>query len=315
MAHFDHRTLVKLLRVCRGWLRLIDPCETVWRPSCEYLWADKTYVPRAIRALAEVGNDYSTRLDLQALSLSELQTRAKAGVFTRTRVTEIMSMSKEDLITSIKALEKEQPLYPGEPLSKRALRQSVEDSSRRLMDEEEIMSFEWYVRIRRNGPLGQLAVLDPWWSNAGFGGRASFTKDPSAVVPRSVQFMWPPGRDPFEIFNMNRDRQLAWMIAGNLVKIYVGGEWGHFQNVARHPVNWGWLLVNSGTVWTSWPMPAMGEDVLIEDEYVNDLVPEGADSHYSSDDDEPDEDLHDDDDDDDDDNGRESEEEVIEEAD
>jgi len=268
LTHFDHRTLVRLLRVCRGWLMLIDPCETVWRCACQYLWADKAYVPSHIRALVSEGNDPNTRSDLKALSSADLKKRLRAGGLTPYQLAPFLSASKPELVSLL--MSREAPRYPGEPLAKRALRLSLEDANRQSLMPDELISFEWHVRVRGSGAFRQLAPLDPWWNNAGVGGRARFSQEQRE---QHVDFIWPPGRDPFELFNLRRDARCVWDLefGGKIVQLSLG-QWGPRQTVARHPVTWGFVLVDSATVWTSWPMPARGDDILLEDDCVNQLV-------------------------------------------
>jgi len=269
LAHFDHRTIVTLLRVCRGWLLLIDPCETLWRSACRFLWATKVYVAQHIRALILDGNDPLTRLDLQPLSSADLKKRLRASGVSTYQLAPFLTAPRAHLLELV--MQKEAPRYPGEPLAKRALRLSLEDSTRGSLTDEEIVSFEWHVRVREAGPFRQLVPLDPWWYNAGVGGRANFSVEQHTT--REVKFIWPPGRDPFEIFNVRREARCLWDLdyGGRIVQLSLG-QWGPRQSVARHPVTWGFVLVDSATVWTSWPMPPRGEDFLLEDDCVNQLV-------------------------------------------
>jgi len=269
LAHFDHRTLIKLLIVCRGWLLLIDPCESVWRSACQYLWADKVYVPKSIRALIQDGNDPVSRTDLQSLSAADLKKRLRHSGLTLYQLAPFQNATKKTLLELV--MSREAPRYPGEPLAERALRLSLEDANRHFLTEDELTSFEWHVRVRSSGPFNQLTPLDPWWAGGGQGGRATFTVEQHTT--KEIKFVWPPGRDPFDLFNMRRDLKFLWDLdfGGKIVQLSLG-QWGPRQTVARHPVTWGFVLVDPATLWTSWPMPPRGEDVLLEDEFVNQLV-------------------------------------------
>ena len=53
--------------------------------------------------------------------------------------------------------------YNNECLAKFAYRIALRDASRNCMSTDELCSFDWNIRIKGSGPLGSLAVQDPWW--------------------------------------------------------------------------------------------------------------------------------------------------------
>ena len=94
-----------------------------------------------------------------------------------------------------------------------------------------------------------------------------------------VEFTFPPDWDPFQgIFDL---KQVQWRLPSNdppTIQFIFQGQPGPLGIVVRHPIHWGFITISAATVYTSWPIPDMGEDELSEDvaidNYVADVVNE-----------------------------------------
>lgn len=156
-------------------------------------------------------------------------------------------------------------------------------------------------------------MLDPWWHGEGCG---------KAIFDRAgeVTFDFPPHCNPFQHIRFrnqeDHDDNPAPKLAYELA--FLGTFRGFFcllflietgtivhlthihvhERVARHPDNWGWILVSLGTVWTGWEMPRLGTDDFLDDTVVEKLVRPAHDGGFSlspinpGDDDDSDDDYH-----------------------
>jgi len=47
---------------------------------------------------------------------------------------------------------------------------------------------------------------------------------------------------------------------------FVRLAFGVCEYAARHPENWGWILISTGSFWTGFPMPLLGTDPHVNDD-------------------------------------------------
>jgi hypothetical protein len=161
-------------------------------------------------------------------------------------------------------------LYP-----KAALRFAKQDETRTRIAASELTSFTFHIRVRGDGPMGEVTHMDPWYSNRGHG-VARFADD------FTVTFTWPTvdgvEMNPFAQMGMSNPLTLRWAMenGGAVIRILFGAQRGPQEMVCRHPVHGGWVLYSMGSVWTSWEMPRCGPDgrcidALLWDEELHNL--------------------------------------------
>lgn len=262
LAFFNGRDLGRLCTVSKRWNSVINQ-ESVWRLPCKFTWQDKVYLPLKFRAMAEFGNSREARTDLKRLGVKQLK-RAIQELSVKVAPG---CLEKSELFNFLREQES-LSLLPNEPMSKRALRLSLIDSRRVEITEDELIDQQWSFRIRGDGPLQQLAHLDPWWNNRGFG-TVSFLAGP----PHRLKWTWPNNEDPFEAVGWNL-QQHGWdtIEDGEIVRILIqGGHSGPAEYVCRHPANWGLVLLSAASVWANFPFSPKGLDALMEDDNVNAL--------------------------------------------
>ena len=167
---------------------------------------------------------------------------------------------------------------PKEVYPKAALRLAKEDETRYRISESELCSFKFHIRIRADGPIGEVKHLDPWYSNVGHG-TAKFS-----LSDHSVTFRWPfvngVEMNPFQVMGMSNPLTLKWELAkgGAIIQLLeLHGDFrGPQEIVCRHPVHGGFVLFSMGSVWTSFPMPPCGSDgkcvdAMLRDENLTNL--------------------------------------------
>jgi len=251
LEYFSWRELLHLELVSHVFLNSINQ-EIVWRRASNVCFQDKKFIPGIVTGLLEPGNNRETRRDLEKLSVRELKKRCLA-----LRIDLSHCVEKSDLISALNNFEL-RTSNPNEPLAKFALRIAWADRKRTTITKGELCSLNWCIRVRRDGPLNRMSLIDPWWQGLS-AGRVIF------YANGDLEFRFPEGKNPFPQMG-----SLTYVLedAGSIVKISVGVA----EHVLRHPKNWGWMLTSGGTVWTGFEMPKLGEDALIMDDNVNSLV-------------------------------------------
>jgi len=84
-----------------------------------------------------------------------------------------------------------------------------------------------------------------------------------------LRFEYPEDMNPFMAFQMVQHGMGFQLVEnGSVVMLSVGVKELFF----RHPENWGWGLFSGGTLWTGFEMPKVGEDPLLAEENVENLV-------------------------------------------
>jgi len=260
--------LAVVASVSRFWKFSTDS-EAVWRGVCRALWADKVFVPESLKRLVIEGNTAQKRLDLQKMSAEALY-----GLAREHELVVEGCCGKAQLIGLIRDKEAE-TRFAGQPLAKYACQQSIIDSRRKSITAEELCAPTWNVRLRKDGPLAPLAARDPWWFGKGTG---TFIFHPDGLLTYS----WPENWDPFA--NLNLDDDTGWVLdsKGCWITLLLGGRQGPMEHIARHPVNWGWVLVSAGTCWSSWPMPTLAElDPYMQDAKLIELCPAASFSPFA----------------------------------
>eukprot|EP00808_Paulinella_micropora_P015991 g71464.t1 len=126
-----------------------------------------------------------------------------------------------------------------ESLAKSALRSSLADARRTRITEQDLVDFDWNIRVRGDGPLSQFISMDPWWRGKGVG-RVKFLKDETSGETK-VRMSWPEGYNPFVYFDDGEGNQLSWELleGGRVVGLRMFGQRGPREMVVRHPENWG----------------------------------------------------------------------------
>ena len=107
-------------------------------------------------------------------------------------------------------------LYP-----KAALRFAKQDETRTRIAASELTSFTFHIRVRGDGPMGEVTHMDPWYSNRGHG-VARFADD------FTVTFTWPTvdgvEMNPFAQMGMSNPLTLRWAMenGGAVIRILFG---------------------------------------------------------------------------------------------
>ena len=272
------RDTATALRVCKAWREVLDGNELVWRLQCMKAWKGKAYVPHALRVMAKgaaavTQSELDAHKELMSQAVRELKRMAlkvntpmghliEKADFAESILSARRQQAEEGSET-LKILERPMLLVrQGETLPKAALRLSLHDATRTTITQDELCSFTFNVRLRKDGPLAQAVHLDPWWMGVGCG-EAKYHTDGRLTLS------WPPDpdsedgkpMDPFAAMGMTPSNvSLGWELRplptnGCIVQIFFNGRPGPQEVVCRHPHTWGWVLHSQGTCWTSWTMP------------------------------------------------------------
>lgn len=241
----------------------IRESEHFWRETAGQILQGKVFVPALVTRLLMPKNKLTHRIDLFSCSVRELRQLAAVYGLNLTKCFE-----KGDIVDVIHRREIKNKL-PVESLAHFALRIAVIDRTRNCLQESELCAMVWDIRLKKDGPIGHMVASDPWWASPPgpsrsttvhfhMDGRLTFTfEGPSAF------------RDMFHTESGQHEGATYYMEGSGSV---LALSFGVREHVARHPTNWGWVLQSSGSVWTSFILPARGTDAFLEDGVVERLV-------------------------------------------
>lgn len=253
--------LINIECVNQMFLKEIRASEILWRDISRVVLIGKAYYPSIVSRLLTDGNSVHKRIDLINYSIKELKLLAvKYGLNITT------CFEKAEIISVVNKREIKHKLKD-ECLSRFALRIAYIDRTRNCITEEELCSFDWNIRVKSNGALASLVPNDPWWDSSYPVGIPTttiikFTKD--SMVTFEMH-----GPSPFQDMLVNNNRT-SYYIQSAGTSIYL--SFGVQELVARHPINWGFILQSSGSVWSSFIMPKCYSDPYLDDDNVFSLV-------------------------------------------
>lgn len=308
MAFVDTPTLMTSAEVASSWRHFLNTDQRGWKERCDRLWEGKIYVPEGLRILAggEEGVQswvHEQRGALGAMGLNKIKQdllvhgvprREVAGCFEKREYVELLykkmlELTQADLGGRVSKMEPWHPQYlmdllergegrmEGVPYcpAKLAYVNSVFDAKRCSISEAELCSFTFHVRVRADGPFGPCVPDDPWWQGKGHGKVRFFpTKEGG-----SMAWEWPEVdgevMNPFAaMMDVSQMNDMSWHFEertdNTYLQLFISGQRGPQEVVARHPVNWGWILFSNATVWTSWPHlhkdmdPFVGNDQTVQ---------------------------------------------------
>jgi len=136
--------------------------------------------------------------------------------------------------------------------SKLAYRESLLDSSRQHVTEEELTSFIWNFRFKEQAGEEWIAT-DPWWQGQ---------------EPIRFQFLTNGSMERYDDHKVLRDVERKWRFVpecggrrgpqGQFVRV------NHYPTyiVSRHPTNWGFLMQSCWVLLTGFPLPKLGSEEL-----------------------------------------------------
>ena len=95
------------------------------------------------------------------------------------------------------------------------------------------------MRVRGDGPLAQVAHLDPWWTSKGRG-EARLHADGRVVFKWPVDPATNQPMNPFAAMGVPEDGGVQWSIEmdGSVVRLHIMGQGGPQEIVSRHPTTW-----------------------------------------------------------------------------
>jgi len=143
-------------------------------------------------------------------------------------------------------------------LAKEAYRDSKRDCHRKWIMKEELCSFSWNIRFKKAAGDHWVAG-DPWWHG---------------LAPRAIQFL--PDHTARAVSEMGAEEQhhwqsRKWKFVPNVSNL--SGPEGSFVQMNNYPPyvvsrykNWGFIMQSCWVVWTSFPMPPIGQCPDLEDE-------------------------------------------------
>lgn len=260
------KVLIFLEQINNAFLLNIRSSEPLWRDISRILFENKVYVPDIFRRLICPGNRIGERVDLLAMSIRQLKAlAAKYGVNITT------CFEKSDIINVISSRELRRKLS-NECLARFGLRGAIIDSTRNRISADELCEFEWQIRVRMRGPLESIAHEDPWWQGGTSTARGKFDSAGNLIF----SFVGP---SPFEAMMTANPHDVSYTLdySGTFVLLSFGVR----EYVARHPENWGFVMMSNGSLWCSFDMPKRGNDNILEDEHVSTLVLNHSDSGFS----------------------------------
>jgi len=142
-------------------------------------------------------------------------------------------------------------------LAKEAYRESLKDGERKWITKEELCSFCWNIRFKK--AAGDHWVEgDPWWHGHS---------------PRAIQFL--PDHTARAVSEMGLEEQhhwqsRKWRFVASVSNL--AGPEGSFVQMNNYPPyvvsrykNWGFIMQSCWVVWTSFPMPPLGQCLDLED--------------------------------------------------
>mmetsp|Transcript_54521 Transcript_54521/g.100890 ORF Transcript_54521/g.100890 Transcript_54521/m.100890 type:complete len:323 (-) Transcript_54521:128-1096(-) len=132
--------------------------------------------------------------------------------------------------------------------------ESVADSTREHLTEEELCSLTWYCRMK--GWAGEdWTNNDPWWQGKSASQR-EFRRD-------GTTFSTDRGVGAWRFVKDSSGCSGPW---GSFVRMSRQGRDFPTHFVSRHAKNWGWILQNCWGFSASFPLPLHGEDAELEDD-------------------------------------------------
>jgi len=145
---------------------------------------------------------------------------------------------------------------------KLAYRESLLDSSRQYVTEEELSSFTWNFRFKEQAGEEWVAN-DPWWQGQD---------------PITFKFFLNGSMQRCDDYKILRDVERKWRFVEEC-----GGRRGprgqfirvnHYPTyiVSRHPTNWGFLMQSCWVLLTGFPLPKLGSEELKELGLVDDKL-------------------------------------------
>jgi hypothetical protein len=247
------------------YLTNIRSSSEIWSHIAELLMRGKTYIPAIIHRLLIPGNHALKRLDLEGMSVKNLSKLVQHFGLDCSKC----CGDKNEVIKVVSKRELSKKMEI-ESLSRFAVRICILDKSRNSITEDELCSFSWNIRVRGDGVLAQLVDYDPWWTENVEGPtttRVFFEKSGKMDFvfsgPSAFQHMLQHQAEAFpDGLTYSLDR------SGSVVHLCFGVR----EYVARHPQNWGFILISPGSVWTSFVMPSRDSDSFLCDSQLNDLV-------------------------------------------
>lgn len=245
--------LVRLGEVCHLF-QIATNQEAIWRNVACTLFEGKKFVPCLSKRMITPGNSKSCRFDLEDMDINRLNYLCCSY-----HIDVQKDWTKSDFVDAIHKFETKR-CFSNECLARYAVRIAWLDRKRTTITVDELCNLEWCVRIRGDGPLAWLVDQDPWWQDKGLG-KATFDKE------GCLSFHFPESHNPFSDFGIPK---ISYEIEcyGNTIKLNIGAQ----ERLARHPNNWGWIMLSCGTVWTGYPTPPRGFDPLTEDTFVERLL-------------------------------------------
>jgi len=231
--------------------------ESIWRSLCLRLFRNKKFVPKICLRLMTPGNNINQRKDLEAMKISELK-----KLVLNYRLDQKNLVEKQEYIELINKFELKH-ILPNEPLAKFALRLAWLDRKRNRISKEELCELEWSIRVRNDGPLGVLALKDPYWQDVGETGKAKFSLD------GKFELNFPRDYNPFYQMQ-NAVANITWSFEQLQHTVVIGVP----QVLARHPYHWGWVMISGGCIFTGFPLPPRNskESNLLKDTNIENLI-------------------------------------------
>lgn len=155
-----------------------------------------------------------------------------------------------------------------------AYRRSLEDSKRQHPTYAEVCKFDWRFRFKPSAGE-HWTSMDPFYTENDH----KACKVARTVVRRFTpcghmtsgcvsDALPPPWGDAVDIDNFRWTAEERVGFKGELIKRVKVNEYPSYLT-SRHPVNWGFIMQSCWVLWTSFPMPAMGADTLLDNDLLN----------------------------------------------
>eukprot|EP00471_Norrisiella_sphaerica_P006383 CAMPEP_0184482996 /NCGR_PEP_ID=MMETSP0113_2-20130426/4599_1 /TAXON_ID=91329 /ORGANISM="Norrisiella sphaerica, Strain BC52" /LENGTH=324 /DNA_ID=CAMNT_0026863095 /DNA_START=180 /DNA_END=1154 /DNA_ORIENTATION=- len=152
--------------------------------------------------------------------------------------------------------------------AKKAYENSILDSRRQHPTRDELLQFEWRFRFKESAGTHWMQI-DPYWAHDHKGSKFASTIvrkfDPNGTLRRLDNF------EALRSFSeYNNDFKWAVKETSSDGKLIKRIQVNHFPSYvsSRHPKNWGFIMQSCWVLWTSFPMPARGQDELLDDNHL-----------------------------------------------
>lgn len=258
-SYLSVKDIVSLEGVNTVFLSKLRSSDICWQETAEALFRDKIFIPSVVKRFIASKNGISQRHDLHSMSIRELKSLAR-----RYALNISTCFEKTDLVNAVNKRElKKRDQH--ESLARFGVRIAFLDKNRNCIKEEELCSIDWHIRVRSDGPLAAYMHLDTWWNN-GPSGNTVVNFHPDGQLNFAFY-----GTNPFQpMFGNAPEGNAGYTInwPGNTIDLSFNVR----EYVGRHPDNWGFVIMSNGSVWTGFPMPKMGDDVLLEDQAVSNII-------------------------------------------